>query len=57
MFSMAPVGLAISFAGTLFMLLLGRWLLPDRGQAGEADSRARRDRRLAPRAGASSCSP
>jgi di/tricarboxylate transporter len=40
-FSIAPVGLAISFAGTLFMLLLGRWLLPDRGQAGEADSRFR----------------
>src|SRR6266545_1661574 len=27
-FSIAPIGLTISLAGTLFFLLLGRWLLP-----------------------------
>jgi di/tricarboxylate transporter len=31
-FSITPIGLAITAAGTLFMLLLGRWLLPDRGK-------------------------
>src|SRR5438105_5961633 len=31
-FSIAPIGLAITAAGTLFMLTAGRWLLPDRGQ-------------------------
>ncbi len=30
-FSIAPIGLALSVVGTLFMLLLGRSLLPDRG--------------------------
>jgi di/tricarboxylate transporter len=29
-FSIAPVGLALSAAGTLFMLLVARWLLPER---------------------------
>ncbi len=36
-FSIAPIGLAITAVGTLFMLTIGRWLLPDRG---EADSSA-----------------
>jgi di/tricarboxylate transporter len=31
-FSIAPIGLALSAAGTLFMVLLGRFLLPDRGR-------------------------
>jgi di/tricarboxylate transporter len=29
-FSIAPIGLALSLGGTLFMLLIGRFLLPDR---------------------------
>ena len=29
-FSIAPIGLALSAAGTLFVLLVGRWLLPER---------------------------
>lgn len=33
-FSIAPIGLSLSIAGTLFMLLLGRFLLPKR-QGGE----------------------
>src|SRR5215212_7984669 len=33
-FSIAPIGLALSLAGTLFMLLVGRFLLPNR-QGGE----------------------
>jgi di/tricarboxylate transporter len=35
-FSIAPIGLAISLAGTLFFLLVGRFLLPDR--QGDDDS-------------------
>jgi di/tricarboxylate transporter len=34
-FSIAPIGLALSAAGTLFVLLVGRWLLPER-KGGEA---------------------
>lgn len=33
-FSIAPIGLALSAAGTLFMVLVGRFLLPDRGRGG-----------------------
>src|SRR5207248_10021946 len=40
-FSIAPVGLALSVVGTLFMLTLGRWLLPDRGPADESGDRFR----------------
>ncbi len=35
-FSIAPVGLAITAVGTLFMLTVGRWLLPDRGEGDAA---------------------
>jgi di/tricarboxylate transporter len=42
-FSIAPIGLAITVAGTLFMLLVGRVLLPDRRGAGEAAARFRLD--------------
>ena len=37
-FSIAPIGLALSLAGTLFMLLVGRFLLPER-QGGEDRAR------------------
>lgn len=37
-FSIAPIGLALSAAGIVFMILVGRWLLPDRG-AGEEEGR------------------
>jgi di/tricarboxylate transporter len=36
-FTIAPIGLAITFFGTLFVLIVGRFLLPDRAGA-EADS-------------------
>jgi di/tricarboxylate transporter len=35
-FSIAPIGLALSAAGTLFVLLAGRWLLPERKGAERA---------------------
>lgn len=35
-FSIAPIGLALSLAGALFMLIVGRFLLPDR-KGGESD--------------------
>jgi di/tricarboxylate transporter len=37
LFSIAPIGLALSAVGTAFVLLLGRWLLPERkgAQTGE----------------------
>jgi di/tricarboxylate transporter len=35
-FSIAPIGLALTVAGTVFVLVLGRFLLPDR--QGEADT-------------------
>ncbi|HZD55248.1 MAG TPA: SLC13 family permease [Anaerolineales bacterium] len=40
-FSIAPIGLALSLAGTVFMLLLGRFLLPERpgGDGGDDDFR------------------
>jgi di/tricarboxylate transporter len=43
LFSIAPIGLALSAAGTLLMLLAGRWLLPDRRGPDEGDSRFRLD--------------
>src|SRR5205085_12233579 len=37
-FSIAPIGIALSVAGTAFIVLVGRWLLPERsGSAGNAD--------------------
>jgi di/tricarboxylate transporter len=37
-FSITPIGLAISVAGTLFILVVGRFILPDRGRGdGSAD--------------------
>lgn len=38
-FTIAPIGLALSLAGTLLMLFLGRFLLPERGGADEGDDR------------------
>jgi di/tricarboxylate transporter len=35
-FSIAPIGLTLSAAGTIFMLLVGRWLLPERKGAAAA---------------------
>jgi di/tricarboxylate transporter len=42
-FSIAPIGLALTAAGTLFMLLIGRRLLPARQGAEDAGSRFRLD--------------
>ncbi len=42
-FSIAPIGLAISAVGTAFMLLAGRFLLPSRGTSEDASSRFRLD--------------
>jgi di/tricarboxylate transporter len=42
-FSIAPIGLAISLAGTLFVLLVGRFLLPERQGAMDGTSRFRLD--------------
>ncbi|MCI0398799.1 MAG: SLC13 family permease, partial [Chloroflexi bacterium] len=42
-FSIAPIGLAISIAGTLFMLLVGRFLLPDRKGGGDSQDHFRLD--------------
>lgn len=38
-FAIAPIGLAISVAGALFMLFFGRALLPERGGADDSSSR------------------
>jgi di/tricarboxylate transporter len=43
LFSIAPIGLALSAAGTLFVLLVGRWLLPDRKGVDDPASRFRLD--------------
>ncbi|MEI2611015.1 MAG: SLC13 family permease [Candidatus Promineifilaceae bacterium] len=40
-FVIAPIGLSISVAGALFMLLLGRFLLPERGEAEENNGQFR----------------
>ncbi len=42
-FSIAPIGLSLSLVGTLFMLLVGRWLLPTRKGGEDAASRFRLD--------------
>jgi di/tricarboxylate transporter len=42
-FSIAPIGIALSLAGTAFVVMLGRWLLPRRAGAGEGVSRFRLD--------------
>ena len=42
-FSIAPIGIALSLAGTAFVVLLGRWLLPSRPGAGAGDDRFRLD--------------
>jgi di/tricarboxylate transporter len=42
-FSIAPIGLALSAVGTLFMLLVGRFLLPSRAGSEEAGARFRLD--------------
>jgi di/tricarboxylate transporter len=42
-FSIAPIGLALTAAGTLFMLTIGRWLLPARRGAEDAVARFRLD--------------
>jgi di/tricarboxylate transporter len=43
-FSITPIGLALSIAGTLFILLIGRFLLPDRGSGDDPANRFRLDR-------------
>jgi di/tricarboxylate transporter len=40
-FSIAPIGLALSALGTLFVLVAGRWLLPERRGADAAENRFR----------------
>lgn len=40
-FSIAPIGLTLSVVGTLFVLVMGRFLLPERGEGGEAGERFR----------------
>jgi di/tricarboxylate transporter len=42
-FAIAPIGLALSVAGTIFVLLVGRWLLPERKGAETAANRFRLD--------------
>jgi di/tricarboxylate transporter len=40
-FSIAPIGLALTAAGTLYMALLGRFILPERSGAEDASTRFR----------------
>jgi di/tricarboxylate transporter len=42
-FSIAPIGIALSLAGTAFVLLLGRWLLPARAGVAPGAGRFRLD--------------
>jgi di/tricarboxylate transporter len=42
-FSIAPIGLALSATGTLFVLLVGRWLLPARKGAEDTSTQFRLD--------------
>jgi di/tricarboxylate transporter len=42
-FSIAPIGLALSVVGTVFMLLAGRFLLPERGGSNNQADRFRLD--------------
>ena len=43
LFSIAPIGLALSLAGMLYMILVGRFLLPTRQGTGDSSSRFRLD--------------
>src|SRR5918912_2079146 len=43
LFAFAPIGLALSVAGTLYMLLVGRFLLPTRQGTGDTSNRFRLD--------------
>src|SRR5918911_1941346 len=43
LFSIAPIGLALSLAGMLYMILVGRFLLPTRQGTGDASNRFRLD--------------
>ena len=43
-FSIAPIGLALSLAGTLFILMVGRFLLPERKGAGDTANRFQLDK-------------
>jgi di/tricarboxylate transporter len=43
LFSIAPIGLALSLAGTAFIVVLGRWLLPSRKGAASSADRFRLD--------------
>jgi di/tricarboxylate transporter len=45
-FSIAPIGIALTVAGTLFMVLVGRMLLPERKGTAEGGSRFRLDEYL-----------
>ena len=42
-FSIAPIGLVLSAVGTVFVLTVGRWLLPERRGVDEAGNRFRLD--------------
>src|SRR3712207_4786887 len=42
-FSIAPIGLALSIIGTIFMVVVGRFLLPDRERGADPTSRFRLD--------------
>jgi di/tricarboxylate transporter len=42
-FAIAPIGLTLSLVGTLFMLLVGRWLLPARAVAPDLSTSFRRE--------------
>lgn len=43
LFSIAPIGISLSLVGTLFMLLVGRWLLPSRSGASDLTTSFRRE--------------
>ena len=43
LFSIAPIGLVLSLAGMLYMILVGRFLLPTRQGTGDASNRFRLD--------------
>lgn len=42
-FSIAPIGLALTIAGTLFVVVFGRWLLPHHAGAEDAENRFQLD--------------
>jgi di/tricarboxylate transporter len=43
LFAIAPIGISLSLIGTLFMLLVGRWLLPTRAGAPDRSTSFRRE--------------